>query len=177
MGSSDGTVALRRVGALALLAAVCPGDAAHAAPAACAGDEVALFTCPSHGKVISVCASKGWSATSGYVQYRYGRRASAELVVPDDARASSPGSAVRVAQLPLSGGGVGVAVFNAGRYDYSVYSAVSAQWGLKSGVAVDKDGARVGAQRCDRGKEGEFADGFLAGAGLPPADATFVLPD
>jgi hypothetical protein len=175
MGSTRASVAARAV------AAVVVGSfsygLAQAAPAACAAQELTVFSCPSRGKVISVCASKGWSASSGYVQYRYGQRGNAEIVVPGNTEAASPGAAVRVAQLPLSGGGVDYAVFSAGRYDYSVYSAVSGQWGLKSGVAIDKDGVRVGAQRCDRGKEGEFADGFLAGMGLPPAATTFVLPD
>jgi hypothetical protein len=176
MRSSKASIAARATVVVAITAS-CQCGVAHAVPVACAADEVTVFSCPSRGKLISVCASKGWSATSGYVQYRYGPRGNAEIVVPDRAYPSSPGAGVKVAQLPLSGGGVDYAAFNAGRYDYSVYSAVSGQWGLKSGVAIDKDGVRVGAQRCDRGKEGEFADGFVAGGGLPPAATTFVLPD
>ena len=134
MGSSELALTARSVLALALLAAAGESGVARAAPATCTADEVTLFSCPSRGKVVSICAIKGWSAASGYVEYRYGRKGDAEIVVPARTAASAPGKSVKVARLPLSGGGVAYAAFPAGRYDYAVYSAITRQ-GPKSGVA------------------------------------------
>ena len=100
----------------------------------------------------------------------------AELVVPESV-AHAPAAVVKVAQMPLSGGGMALATFASGRYEYSVYSAISGRWGLKSGVAIDRDGERIGARRCDRGKEGDFAAGFIERPGLLEAPSQFQLPD
>lgn len=149
---------------------------AVAAGATCAGDEEILFSCPSSGKRIVVCASKGWSPKSGYVQYRFGTRARAELAVPADTGAAAPEQAITVGQGPLSGGGFAYVRFANGSYEYFVYSAVSGRWGTKSGVAVDKDGARVAVRRCDAAHPGEFADGLIGRDGLPRGDTHFELP-
>jgi hypothetical protein len=148
---------------------------AAAAGATCAADEDTLFSCPSAGKRIVVCASKGWSPQSGYVQYRFGTRSHAELAVPGTS-ATPPAQAIAVGQGPLSGGGFAYVRFANGSYEYFVYSAISGRWGTKSGVAVEKDGARVAVRRCDAAHPGEFGAGLIERAGLPQADSHFELP-
>ena len=165
---------LRDLGTVALFLLL--ANAAHALPSACAADEQTLFSCPSGAKRIVVCASKGWTPNSGYVQYRFGPPARAEIVLPPTSAATLPQAAVTIGQGPLSGGSFAFARFSSGKVDYTVYSAITGRSGPKSGVAVDRDGVRVGVRRCDRGKEGEFADGLIDRPGLPVGDTHFDLP-
>ena len=48
----------------------------------CSTEETLLFGCDSGPKMISVCASPGFSATTGYVQYRFGTPGKIELSYP-----------------------------------------------------------------------------------------------
>lgn len=168
-------LSLRRV-AVAGAALMGISLSAVAAGAMCASDEETLFSCPSGAKRIVVCASKGWSPQSGYVQYRFGTRAKTELAVPGDTAAVVPAQAIAVGQGPLSGGGFAYVRFAKGDYDYFVYSAISGRWGTKSGVAVDKDGARVLVRRCDAAHPGEFGEGLVGREGLAQGDSHFELP-
>ena len=58
--------------------------AAHAAATLCEGDEQVLFSCPvaKTTKIVSVCGSKLLTATSGYLQYRFGRVGAVEMTFP-----------------------------------------------------------------------------------------------
>ncbi|MFC0667515.1 hypothetical protein ACFSKY_13270 [Azotobacter chroococcum] len=51
----------------------------------CASQEDIYFSCHlMGGKIVSVCASKDTTATTGYVQYRYGLPASLEMIFPKE---------------------------------------------------------------------------------------------
>lgn len=80
---------------------------AHAAPtpvpARCDPSEEQLFACSIGAKSVAVCASRGWSASAGYVQYRYGATHEAELVLP--AQTQPPASSASAGVLALSNGG------------------------------------------------------------------------
>jgi hypothetical protein len=165
-----------RLATVAVATATAVSLGAAAAGATCASDEDTLFSCPSGSKRIVVCASKGWSPQSGYVQYRFGTRGQTELVVPEDTGAAAPAQAIAVGQGPLSGGGFAYVRFANGSYEYFVYSAISGRWGTKSGVAVDKDGARIAVRRCDARHPGEFGNGLIDREGLPRGDSHFELP-
>ena len=54
----------------------------------CAADEQVLWQCTiaKNHKMASLCASKEFSATQGYVQYRYGTPAKVELTYPETHR-------------------------------------------------------------------------------------------
>jgi hypothetical protein len=149
---------------------------ATGAPTACRMSEETVFSCPSGLKQIAVCASRKWSAQSGFLQYRYGSRKQAEIVVPHQPD-TMPASAATVGRRALSGGGYEYLRFRAGEFRYTVYSAVSGKWGLKSGVVVEKGEKQVVVRRCTRGMEGEFASGLFDRRGQPSDDSDFLLPD
>lgn len=174
-GSKLGGIGRLCLALASLLVCPWPASAAPASPASlCGAHERALFECPSRGKLIAVCASEGWTSDSGYVQYRFGRPGKTEVTVPE--RRSIARESMRVGVLGLSGGGADYASFREKEHVYTVYSAVSSRWGLKSGVAVDRSGERISVRRCDRGKEGEFPAALTTGTDLPPADDRFQLP-
>ena len=160
---------------LAGLSTVAMGDGRMGSrPSLCAADEVTVFECPSRGKQIAICASRGWTPESGWVQYRFGTAKRIEVAVPSTA--VRPADGVSVAQRPIARGGFALAAFRADRHVYVVYSAISGGWGEKAGVVVDRDDVRIATRRCDRGKEGEFGDGFLDRRGLSEASGPFLLP-
>ena len=160
-------------GALASILLALP---AHAGSPLCAGSEETLYDCRSRGKHIAICASPGWTATSGYLQYRFGAAGHPEIVVPKERAAAQPAQAVAVARGALSGGGFAYASFANGPTVYSVYSAVSGQLGTWGGVAVDRGGERIGVRACDGGQEIDFRGRLLDEPGLPAAAPEFDLP-
>lgn len=148
----------------------------HASAASlCTSQEDTLFDCPSGSKRISICASRPWSAHSGWVQYRYGTPNKVEIKVPADATSQTPDKTVVVGEQALAGGGLDFVRFTSGRYDYTVYSAISEN-GLIGGVAIDEDGSNIGERRCMRGSEGEFPAGLTHSPGLPQSAKPFYLP-
>ena len=50
----------------------------------CHADEDVVFSCDLEKKVAAVCASHGVTATSGYIQYRFGTLAKLEFVYPSE---------------------------------------------------------------------------------------------
>ena len=166
----------RRWAAAGALASTLLASAAHAGSPLCAGSEETLYDCASRGKHIAICASPGWSATSGYLQYRFGAPGHPEIVVPKDRATVLPAQSVAVARGALSGGGFAYASFANGPTVYSVYSAVSGQLGTWGGVAVDRGGERIGVRACDRAQDIDFRGRLLDEQGLPAASPDFDLP-
>ena len=75
------------VAAAPLAASGAPGTAAPVVinGTLCAAGEDARFSCAAkNGKVISICASPDLSATTGSIQYRFGRPGAVELSYPAD---------------------------------------------------------------------------------------------
>lgn len=48
----------------------------------CTADETVLFGCRSGDRMISLCASQGFTSRTGYVQYRFGAPGNVELAWP-----------------------------------------------------------------------------------------------
>ena len=159
--------------ALLTFALVCAP--ASAAPSLCANGESTLFDCPSGNERISICASRPWSAGTGWIQYRYGTLEKVEIRVPAHAPAATPDKTVVVGEQPLAGGGLGFVRFSSKHYRYTVYSAIS-EVGLSGGVAVEADGSILAVRRCTRGREGEFAAGLTDGRGFPKSAEPFFVP-
>ena len=170
---------------LVLMAIAAWSGTALGVPASCTPDEETVFTCPSGRKQISVCASKGWTANGGYVQYRYGSSEKAEMVLPRRTE-TAPSETITIGRGPISGGGYAFMRFRSGAFRYTVYSAIVGQLGAFGGVVVDRvdrvdkyaDAQEVAVHQCKRGREGKFADGVFSAPKLP-ADAAewdFVLP-
>jgi hypothetical protein len=113
----------------------------------CSASETKLFSCPIHGKIVSVCGLSG-----GKAEYRFGRLGRLELQSRD----------LHVADTGFSGGGEDQIYLLANGYRYIVYSTtVRTDFGpdghndpqFTSGLVVQKDGRTISSPRC--GGEGD----------------------
>lgn len=130
-----------------IAAALVTVAAAHATPTACAADEETLFLCrTARVRIVAVCASKGWSAHRGHLQYRYGLPGRAEIVLP--AAGTPPAQSVAMGNLMFSRGGGAALRFESGIHRYTVYQAISSYWGEKAGVGVYRNGEQIANHRC-----------------------------
>lgn len=149
---------------------------AFAVSTQCRPGEDVLFSCHSGKKMVAVCASAGWSAQAGSLQYRFGPAPSAELVLPRDAGVV-PSASATAGSLMFSGGGGATLRFSGGKVDYVVYSATSASWGDASGVVVERDGKTVRVLKC-RGKvTSVLGDALFRDAGFRRDELPFKLPE
>ena len=48
----------------------------------CTGSEHVVFTCEIKNKVASICTSNDFGSNSGYMQYRFGKIGSPEVIIP-----------------------------------------------------------------------------------------------
>ncbi len=85
----------------------------------CAKGEAVVFGCDIGRKQVSLCASKDLSATSGYLQYRFGRFGHLELVHP--AAKVSPSGKFFLSHVGFPGGGATRIRFTVGKYDYILF--------------------------------------------------------
>lgn len=163
----------RRLALVATLLTVLPSGAATGA-SHCSAEEETLFTCSTGRKLISVCASRDLSASSGFLQYRFGPPAAPELVYPPtnaDWRAVT-----RSSVLTYAGGGGAYLAFSRGPYRYVVYTAIGRGWGTKAGVVVEKGGKRVADLRCTSKETSELGPDLFARAGIAEDPGSFDLP-
>lgn len=150
----------------------------------CTDAEDVVFACRTGGKLVSVCAARGSTATTGYVQYRFGKPAAdapLELQVPD-----SRNVAAQVAtgeSVPFAGGGAAWMRFRRGNYAYVVYSGIG-NWGPqgetaeRAGVVVERGGRQIGALRCDEDRAtGKLGPDWLERVGLEGKGEEFELPE
>jgi hypothetical protein len=148
---------------------------ASATPTACRDDEVTIFRCRTAGKrMIAVCASRGFSARQGYLQYRYGPLGRARIVLPPAGTAPADGAVM--GNLMFSRGAGAALRFASGAYRYTVYSAVSSYWGMKAGVAVRRDDEQIANLRCRGEAEVQVQTQLLQRAGLVYEDSPFDMP-
>lgn len=120
---------------------------ARSAPATCTFDEEELFACMSGRNRISVCASSGWTAQIGYLQYRFGPPGHARLTLPAASVATPPARSATAGEIVVIGGGGVYVRFSAGDFDYVVYSMVNAR-GEQDGVVVEQGGKRLSSFKC-----------------------------
>ncbi|ASQ46053.1 lysozyme inhibitor LprI family protein [Legionella clemsonensis] len=93
----------------------------------CQRNEQILFSCPTKNeKIISLCASENLSATTGYLQYRFGKKNNIELYYPE--REIPPGKAFTGRSQMFSGGGGIYLRFSKNNYDYIIYSGIGKGW-------------------------------------------------
>lgn len=150
----------------------------------CTADEEVVFACRTGAKLVSVCAAQRSSASTGYVQYRFGKPDSdspLELQLPDarivGAQAATGGN------LPFAGGGAAWMRFRRGNYAYVVYSGIG-QWGPqggideRAGVVVERDGQQIAALRCDDDRAaGELGPDWFERVGVVGQGEAFELPE
>jgi hypothetical protein len=148
---------------------------AIAASSHCSEQEQTVFSCSLGKKLVSVCASKDISPTSGYLQYRFGKRNAPELVFPTAAE-SAHRSVMRAQTLMFSGGGGAYLRFINGQYNYIVYTAIGKGWGTKEGVSVEKEGRLIANLKCRDIPASELGDDFFSKAGIAADQEEFNLP-
>jgi hypothetical protein len=115
------------------------------------------------------------TAEHGYLQYRFGSRAKAELAIPAD-RAALPASSAVSRTLVFSGGGGAYLRFKAGDYEYVVYTAIGRGWGVKDGVAIERNGKPLSHISCKDVPESKMGEEFFTKAGLKEDTKDFDLP-
>jgi hypothetical protein len=149
---------------------------AAATPTACGADEVTIFRCRTIGnRMIAVCASPGFSAQHGYLQYRYGTARRAEIVLPP--KGTTPADGAVLGSLMFSRGFGALLRFTAESYRYEVYSAVSSYWGTKDGVGIWRGEEQLANNRCRGEADVQLRDEILKQAGIVYQDGPFRMPD
>lgn len=139
----------------------------------CQAAEDVVFSCSTGKKFISVCASKNLSATSGYIQYRFGPLQKPELLFPDIG--SHPARYATGGTLMYSGGGGAYMRFVNGVHSYIVYSGIGNGW-EKQGVAVEKNGKLLADVPCKTLSPEGFDAGFFEKAGIVEDVSGFEIP-
>jgi hypothetical protein len=134
----------------------------------------AVFSCSTGTKTVSVCQSPDLTASSGVLQYRFGRPPLLDLSYPPagaDWRAVTRGGT-----LTYSGGGGAFLAFTNASYRYIVYSKFGKIWGTKAGVVVEKDGKRIASLACKGEPVSELGPGLFEEANIKEAEFVFEPP-
>jgi hypothetical protein len=166
-----------RIAVLALFVLCLPvasGGAADGRPSLCRGGEVAVFSCATGGKIVSLCASADLAADRGSLTYRFGRKGALELVHPDPPR--PPGAAFSTAVVGDAGSAGDIVRFSRGDATYTLYSLTVKGQGDRDGLVVTQGGRRTHL-RCRDFALGDQAWAPVYRAKLPRAEpAELDLP-
>lgn len=166
----------RLLSAAWMLAWAGTASTAAATPTVCHDGEETIFRCRTRGgRQIAVCASPGFSARQGYLQYRYGSARRAEIVLPP--AGTAPGDGVVYGGLMFSRGFGAVLQFKSGAYRYTVYSAVSSYWGTKDGVGIYRSDEQIANYRCRGEADIQLQTQLLDKAGITRESPFFDMPE
>jgi hypothetical protein len=114
----------------------------------CSKEERVVFACRTGSKLLSICATKGLSPSSGYLFYRYGTSSRAELSFP---QSEAHPSQVFAAYFGRWAKGNEVQLsFERGALTYTVFAYESALAGDGYGVAVYEGERLVSRRNCSR---------------------------
>ncbi|MCJ7546559.1 MAG: hypothetical protein MUP30_07010 [Deltaproteobacteria bacterium] len=143
--------------------------AAFAADSHCLPEEETVFSCAAGNKVISICASKDISTTSGYMQYRFGALNAVEITIPETKE--HPKKNVEAGTFSTANGGrTGHIRFKKGEYGYVIYwSRVrgayfadgTRNWERRQGVVVEYKGEKIANIKCQLPSKEEPDDEYL----------------
>lgn len=142
----------------------------------CNAQEQVIFSCSLGKKTVSVCASNDFSANSGYLQYRFGKKDALELAFPDLAESALAAQSVQARTLMFSGGGGGYLRFIKGQHHYIVYTAIGKGWGAKDGVAVEKNNQLITNLECQDIPVSKLSEEFFMRTGLLADQNEFQIP-
>ncbi len=140
----------------------------------CATDELIVFNCSTGKKIVSVCASKSMSSTYGYLQYRFGRKGSPELIYPEVK--IPPNTDIQANTLTFAGGGGAYIRFKRDQQSYVVYTAIGKGWGEKAGIAVEIDHKLQVNLTCKKPVLSELGPDYFDQVGLVKDQVGFDLP-
>ena len=147
-----------------------------AAESLCDAQEQVIFSCSLGKKMVSVCASNDFSASKGYLQYRFGQKGALEMAFPDLAESALASQFVQARTLMFSGGGGGYLRFINGQHHYIVYTAIGKGWGAKDGVAVEKNNQLIANLECRDVPVSKLSEEFFTHAGLLVDPNEFQIP-
>jgi len=147
-----------------------------AAESLCDAQEQVIFSCSLGKKMVSVCASNDFSASKGYLQYRFGQNGALELAFPDLAESAPASQFVQARTLMFAGGGGGYLRFINGQHHYIVYTAIGKGWGAKDGVAVEKNNQLIANMECQDVPVSKLNEEFFTRAGLLVDQNEFQIP-
>jgi hypothetical protein len=140
----------------------------------CKKQEQVVFSCQLESKkIVSVCASKGVTAKTAYLQYRFGFIKKLEMVWPEPAQ--SPALSATSGTLMYSGGGGAFLRFAKGEYNYTVYTGIGKGWN-KEGVAVYKKAKLIANLLCHDLAVSELGVDFFEKAAIPDDKQGFEIP-
>ncbi len=172
--------------ALVTSAKLLDGESAPAADVGpesfCTVHETIVFACRSGAKLVSVCASADLSASSGYLQYRFGKPGAGaiELTLPKDERL--PPASATGENVGFSGGGGSWLRFANGTHSYVVYSGIG-RWGEdgqtleKEGVRVENKGKTVAELACSGTLTSELGPEWFERAGISANGEEFLFAE
>ena len=143
----------------------------------CQEQEQIIFSCSLGKKMVSVCASADFSASSGYLQYRFGQKNALELAFPALTASTRLSQYVQARTLLFAGGGGGYLRFINGQYHYIVYTAIGRGWGIKDGVAIEKNNQLIANLQCRNIPVSKLSEEFFIHAGLSADQNEFEIPD
>lgn len=113
----------------------------------CDLEERSLFTCSIGKKLVSVCASKDLTATSGYVQYRFGQTKNPpELVYP--AERTHPASSFGIGFTGSAKSSLVNLNFKVSPYSYTIYSQAAAFDTNGAGIRIKAPGSKTSRLSC-----------------------------
>ena len=88
----------------------------------CEAHEELIFGCEIKDSVISICASKNFSKTTGYTQYRFGKPDKVEFSYP--ASKKPPEGIFFLASTSFSGSGASIIRCNNSGYEYLIFDSM-----------------------------------------------------
>ena len=161
-----------------------PGTTQPAKPRTtwCTPGEQVVFNCATNTRVISVCASRGATATSGTLQYRFGKPNGAEPEIEQPKDKPAPARAALGDTFPLSGGGGAWIRFKVGTLRTTVYTAIG-KFGPKgetqerAGLVAEQQGKEIASLRCVGKATSELGPDWFKRLGILSGNEDFMMPD
>lgn len=133
----------------------------------CDGDENTIFSCQTGKKIVSLCASANLSASSGYLQYRFGSgKTRVELEYPKSKEHPKGNFLFGDAAYGARSSATNLQ-FSIGRYTYTVYRLRASFSDETAGIAVKDAAGVVSYLRCYHDRVTDHMSG-LAHLGMQP---------
>lgn len=149
----------------------------------CTGMEQVVFSCRTGKKMVSVCAARNSTKTTGMLQYRFGTpdsRDPLELMWPEGDAA--PAKVAHGENVPFAGGGGAWLRIPKGDHAYVVYTGIG-KWGpkgetrTKAGLTVERKGKAIAQLKCNGEPISELGPDWFEKLGITSADKDFDFPD